>query len=127
MPAKSGDRAATPDLAGRPHPSHHYEELTMITFVRTASIAPGKNGPAMAFAHDITSYMQKTYDREVEVLRPIGGNPNRIAWTSRYQDLAAFEAFQNKLNGDKAYWELLAKNSDCFLAGSVSDSFWATA
>lgn len=99
----------------------------MIAFVRTACIVPGKNASAMAFAHEVAAHIRKTQDVQLEVLRPIGGNPSRIAWSSRYKDLAAMEAFNTKLVADKAYWELVGKHSDCFIAGSVNDSIWTTA
>ncbi len=99
----------------------------MIAFVRTASIAPGKTGSAMAFAHDVAAYIKKAHDVQLEVLRPIGGNPSRVAWSSRYKDLAAMEAFNTKLFADKAYWELVGKSSDCFIAGSINDVIWTTA
>jgi hypothetical protein len=42
----------------------------MIAFVRTASVAPGKTGAAIGFAHEIAGYMKSSYDVELEVLRP---------------------------------------------------------
>lgn len=98
----------------------------MIIFVRTAAIAPGKQASAMNFAREIAAHLKKTQDVQLEVLRPIGGNPARIAWSTRYKDLAALEATNTKLATDKAYWELVGKNSDCFIAGSVNDAIWTT-
>jgi hypothetical protein len=60
----------------------------------------------------------------VEVLVPIGGNPQRVAWSVRYKDLAAYEVVGNKLRDDKQYWEIVSKNSGLFLPGSIRDSFW---
>ena len=51
----------------------------MITFVRTGAIAPGKAPGAIAFAQKIVAYWKDNYDREIEILRPVAGNPNRIA------------------------------------------------
>jgi hypothetical protein len=98
----------------------------MIAFVRTACIAPGKNAAAMTFARAIAAHLKTTQGIELEVLRPIGGNPSRIAWSARYKDLATFETVTAKLAGDNAYWELVGKNSDCFLAGSFNDAIWTT-
>lgn len=98
----------------------------MIAFVRTAGINPGKTASAIAFAHEIAGHMKNTYDIQLEVLRPVGGNPARIAWSARYKDLAAMEAVNQKLAVDKAYWELVNKNSGDFAAGSINDAIWTT-
>lgn len=96
----------------------------MIAFVRTASIASGKFGNAMAFAKEISAYIKNHYGVEVTVLTPIGGNPWRIAWSARYPDLAALQALFDKMTADKGYWELVTKNEGCFLAGSAHDAIW---
>ena len=96
----------------------------MIAFNRIASIAPGKTSSAIKFAHEIAAYMKEAYKVELEILLPIGGNPQRIAWSTRYKDLAAFDAVSSKLLSDKHYWEIVGKGTDNFLAGSMRDSIW---
>lgn len=96
----------------------------MIAFVRTASIAPGKTAGAIAFAHEIAAYMKSSYGVDLEVLLPVGGNPSRIAWSTRYENLAALDAVNTKTLADKKYWEIVGKNSDLFLAGSINDAMW---
>ncbi len=98
----------------------------MIAFNRVASIAAGKTASAIAFAHEISSYMKEVHKVEFEVLLPIGGNPQRIAWSTRYTDLSAFDATSAKLLSDKKYWEIVGKASDNFIAGSMRDSIWRT-
>lgn len=98
----------------------------MITFVRTACVAPGKTGTALAFAHEISAYMKDGYGVDLEVLMPVGGNPQRIAWSARYKDLAALDAVNGKILADKKYWEIVGKNSDNFLPGLVRDEMWRT-
>jgi hypothetical protein len=98
----------------------------MIYFSRTASIAPGKAGDAVAFGHLIAKYIKENYDTTLEVLMPIGGNPNRIGWHTRYDSLAQWEAATAKLLTDKVYVELLAKQSNTFLPGTVHDDLWRT-
>ncbi len=98
----------------------------MIAFNRTASIAPNKTASAIGFAHEISAYMKDAYGVELEVLLPIGGNPQRIAWSARYKDLAALDAVSTKLISDKRYWELVGKSSDNFLPGSIRDTMWRT-
>ena len=75
----------------------------MILFTRTSSIAPGKLADAFAFAREISEYLEKTYDRKLQMSVPIGGNPHRIAWRSTYANLAALEEFQAKTMKDPQY------------------------
>ncbi len=98
----------------------------MITFYRIAGIAPGKTAAAMGFAHEMAGYMKLNYGVELEVMMPVGGNPQRLGWAARYADLAALDAVAAKLLGDKRYWEVVGKASDCFVAGSMQDSIWRT-
>ncbi len=96
----------------------------MIHFVRTAGIAPGKTATALGFAREVSAHMKASYGVEIEVLRPIGGNPQRVAWTARYKDLAAMESVNLRLLDDKAYWTLVNQASDNFIAGSIHDAIW---
>lgn len=96
----------------------------MIAFNRMACIAAGKTASAIAFAHEIRAYMKEVHKVDLEVLLPIGGNPQRIAWSTRYADLAAFDAISSALLADKKYWEIVGKASDNFIPGSMRDSIW---
>ncbi|MDP1901603.1 MAG: hypothetical protein Q8K96_14285 [Rubrivivax sp.] len=99
----------------------------MIAFVRTANINPGKNASAAAFAKEVCAHFKKHYDVELEVLVPVGGNPMRMAWSTRYKNLAAMEALREKLAGDTAYWGMLEQHAATFQAGSMHDAIWKTA
>ena len=99
----------------------------MISLVRTGAIAPGKGVAAAAFAQKIVDYWKNTYDRELQLLRPIGGNPNRIAWVARYKDLAEYDAVSLKSMADPKYLELLATGGDLWIAGSIHDQLWRSA
>jgi hypothetical protein len=98
----------------------------MIVFSRGAAIAPGKIGSAMAFAHQVSAYLKTTYGIELEVLMPVGGNPNRIGWSTRYADLAAMEVATTKMTADPKYWEIVNAGAANFIAGSIRDSIWRT-
>jgi hypothetical protein len=54
----------------------------MIHFMRSATIAPGKMGDAIAFANGISKYVKDTFGIDVAVLMPIGGKASRIAPTT---------------------------------------------
>ncbi len=96
----------------------------MIAFNRTAAIAAGKTASAIGFAHEIAAYMKDAYSLQLEILLPVGGNPQRIAWSTRYKDLAALDTVSTKLLADKKYWEIVGKGTDNFIAGSMRDSIW---
>jgi len=99
----------------------------MIAFVRVVGVKPGKTGTAMAFAREMSGYLKSKYQRDVEVLRPMGGNPQRVAWSSRYASMAEAEAFNNQLMADAKYWEMVnGVAAECFVAGTMHDSFWQT-
>ena len=98
----------------------------MIVFVRTAGIAPGKTAAAIGFAHEIAAYFKSNFGTELVVLSPIGGNPQRIAWSTRYKDLAAMEAVRAKSLADHQYLALTAKATGHFVGGSLNDVIWQT-
>ncbi|MBB3180281.1 hypothetical protein [Variovorax sp. Sphag1AA] len=98
----------------------------MIIFVRTAGIAPGKNASMLAFSKEIVAYIKDAYKFDVEVLLPIGGNPQRIGWTSRHKDLAEYDSVNLRLIADPKYWEILNKYIDSFMPGSAHDEIWRT-
>ena len=99
----------------------------MIAFVRVAAVKNGKVPAAMAFAKQMAAFLKTGYQIDCEVLTPVGGNPSRVAWATRYADLAAMENFSRKLVADAKYWDLVNGAADCFLAGSTHDAIWQTA
>ena len=98
--------------------------IQMIVFTRTASIAPGKAGAAAAFAHQVAAYLKSSLGIDVEVLMPVGGNPYRITWSSRYQSLGELEEKNLKMLADQKYIQLLTVGNDIFIAGSAFDTIW---
>jgi hypothetical protein len=98
----------------------------MIRFVRTASIAPGKLGDSIAFAKQVSAFVEKQTGVLLGVMLPVAGNPHRIAWRAEYATLAAMEEANSKLMGDPKYLEMLSKGKDLFIAGSLHDAIWRT-
>ncbi|MDQ2928421.1 MAG: hypothetical protein M3R22_09695 [Pseudomonadota bacterium] len=98
----------------------------MISLIRTASIMPGKGPDAWAFAHKVAAYWKKHFGHELELLRPIGGNPGRIAWSAHYDSLAAYEQVQARILQDKKYSTLLVAAGGLFVPGSLHDDIWQT-
>jgi hypothetical protein len=58
---------------------------------------------------------------EVSTALPVGGNPNRIGWASRDENLGALEASRLKLMADPKYKDRVAQAAENFIAGSVHD------
>jgi hypothetical protein len=98
----------------------------MIAFVRVVCVKPGKQGSAMTFAKEISAFLKGSYHLDLEVLRPVGGNPQRIAWSTRYPDMAAMETTTTKMLADPKYWELVNGASECFIGGTTRDAIWQT-
>jgi hypothetical protein len=96
----------------------------MITIIRSAAIAPGKTGDAIAFAKTIAKYIEEKYGTKLQLLMPIGGNPNRIAWLGHYESLAQWETLATKATTDAEYMALIVNNAPTFLPGSVHDEIW---
>ncbi len=96
----------------------------MIHYTRTIAIAPGKTIEAFAFAREITEFLQKKYDRKMQLAVPVGGNPQRISWRDTYPGLAALEEFQARVMQDAEYLALLTRAGPLFVAGSANDEIW---
>lgn len=98
----------------------------MIAFYRNTSIAAGKVGGAIAFAKQIAKYVKDKHGLELSIAMPVGGNPNRIGWASRFESLSALEITMNAINADPNYLEMVAKGSENFIPGTVHDEMWRT-
>jgi hypothetical protein len=98
----------------------------MIAFYRSAAIAPGKVGSAVAFAKEISAYVKDKNKTDLLIAMPVGGNPNRIGWSTHYENLGDLENKMNQLMTDPKYLEMVAKGSENFIAGSVRDEIWRT-
>jgi len=99
----------------------------MIFVVRTGAVAPGKGVQAFGFAQKIVAYWKSNFDHDIELRRPIGGNPNRIAFAANYKDLIDYERVTQKSSTDQKYMELLASGAECWIPGSINDELWRTA
>jgi hypothetical protein len=100
------------------------ERNGMITFVRTATIAPGKTVEALGFARQIAELVEKITGVKVSVSMPVAGNPFRIAWVAAEPDLGAVESNTNKLLSNPEYMKLSESAASLFLPGSAHDEMW---
>ncbi len=98
----------------------------MLTFVRTASTAPGKTIEAVKFAHQAAQMIEKLTGAKFSVSVPAAGNPMRIAWIGTLADMTELETVWKKLMSDGEYVNLVESNSPNFLPGSVHDEIWTS-
>ena len=98
----------------------------MIAFYRNAAIAPGKVGSAVAFAQQVAAHIHDKHGVTLSIAMPMAGNPNRIGWAARYENLAAFEAKMAAITSDPHYKDMAAKGAENFIAGSIHDELWRT-
>jgi hypothetical protein len=96
----------------------------LITLHRSASIAPGQLRSAIAFAKEVAGLIKAKTGAEVSVSLPVAGNPNRVAWTARFENLGDHESTMDRLRNDAPYGELVAKGSMNFIPGTVFDELW---
>ena len=96
----------------------------MIAFYRTASIAPGKLTSSLAFAKEIAAYITATTGATLSVAMPIGGNPNRVGWSTSFESLADFDAMMTSLMSDPTYVQMVVSGADNFIPGTVRDEIW---
>ncbi|MEZ5144940.1 MAG: hypothetical protein R2726_20845 [Acidimicrobiales bacterium] len=89
----------------------------MIRFIRTAHAKPEYAIDALFFAVEVAEYLNDTYpDNPVEVFTQRFGPHSRLVWSIDFEDLAAFETYQAKLNQDGTYWEVMGKTAEWFTA-----------
>lgn len=96
----------------------------MILFARTGSLAPGKETEAIGFAQEMCSYIKQTIGLDVEAFVPIGGNPMRVGWVSRHDNLQNVEDATEGLLADAGYNKRVKDAADLFIAGSMEDVLW---
>ena len=98
----------------------------MITWIRSAAIAPGKVVDAFAFVKKATKLIDDKHNIKITVSRPMAGNPTRIFWYSQHDDLQSYEREHRTINTDPAFLQMLGEASICFIAGSTHDEILQT-
>lgn len=97
-------------------------ERTMITVARSAQAANGKFAEAIAMAQEVVTYLSKTHGADITAHRQIGGNPFKIVWVNRFENMTAYETFTGAIMSDPKYHEILANAGDLFTESSLSDT-----
>jgi len=96
----------------------------MITFVRTFSIAPGKNAEVMSFTRQARKLFADKFGVELRATVPIGGDPNRIAYSANFESLAEYERTLLKIVADSDYQKLIAAYMPHIDHGTTQDQLW---
>lgn len=98
----------------------------MITWIRSAAIAPGKVGDAFSFVRKAARLVQDRHNITISISRPIAGNPTRIFWSSQHPSLQEYERDHQKINSDPEFLQMLAEAAHYFIAGSTHDEILQT-
>jgi hypothetical protein len=95
----------------------------MIRFERTLRAAGGKGREAIAWAQEVTAYLNgKFAETNLQVFTQRFGEVNTISWQADFDSLASLDNFQQAINVDMGYWELVGKTNGLFLEGSINDT-----
>jgi hypothetical protein len=92
----------------------------MIRFQRSMQLKRGRH--AMRWAKELTDYMNTAHGRpSLELFRSRFGNVSTVYWTADFKDLAALQAWQQRVGADPGYRELVIKSIDLVIDGTVKD------
>ena len=96
----------------------------MVTFLRNYEVKTGKLPEALALAQEAMGHIKKTYDIDVDIYMPVGGNPLRIGLVAEYENMGEVEAQLGRLAADASWPKIMSKAADLIVEGSVTDEFW---
>lgn len=99
----------------------------MLTAIREVGVFPGKGAAARTLMMDLIALAREIAGVDVEVVRPVGGNPQRIASFTRFKDLAAYEAAWAKIGADPRFAQKMQMTIDVFVPGSMHEVLWQSA
>jgi len=95
-----------------------------VTLHRTAQVKQGKNEAAVAWAREITAYVNEHFPgHSVRTYSETFGDLGTIHWLVNYESLAAYEEVVAMISADAGYQALIEKifEGDLFVDGSVKD------
>ena len=77
-------------------------------------------------AQKFVSHIKEAQGLEIQLIRQVGGNPRTIAWTSRHDSLAAFEANMQAIETNEVYQAMSQEAGGIFKDGTLADQLYAT-
>ena len=93
----------------------------MIRFQRTMRVRRGRH--ATRWAKELSDYMNTVHGQpRLQLFSSRFGNVSTIYWVADFEDLAALQAWQEKVGADAGYRELVKKSFDIVLDGTVEDA-----
>jgi hypothetical protein len=95
----------------------------MIRFQRSLRAVGGKGREATAWAQEVTTYLNGKFgETHFQVFTQRFGDINTISWQANFDSLASLENYQQAINGDQGYWDLVDKIDGLFLDGTLNDT-----
>ena len=100
----------------------------MIILLRTTEISEGKMFEAIAYAKEMTTYMNDNFDTNLRILTNIGGKVNQIHFLNEYESHADIEDLRAKFIADSTAMELMEKSQEAglFVGSSIVDNLYRT-
>jgi hypothetical protein len=74
------------------------------------------------WAKEVLDYTNAVHGKSFQLFRSRFGNLSKIYWMADFEDLAALEAWQQKVGGDPNYRALVKKAFDIIIPGTVEDT-----
>ena len=94
-----------------------------IRWMRSAVIANGKLGEALAWSKEVAAYVEKKHNVKIDTWLDAFGTMGAIRWTIEFPDLATVDKVQMQILGDQEYFKYLEKagKSGYLLEGQTTD------
>lgn len=95
----------------------------MIRFQRSLRAIGGKGREATAWAQEVTTYLNSKFgETNLQVFAQRFGDINTLIWQGDFDSLTSLNSYQQAINRDQGYWELVDKTEGFFMEGSISDT-----
>ena len=95
----------------------------MLRFQRSLRARGGKGREAAAWAQEVTTYLNgKLAQTNLKVFTHRFGDVNTITWQADFDSLASLNDYQQAVDGDKGYWQLVDKSEGLYLEDSIQDT-----
>ena len=99
----------------------------MIRFERSVQVKSGKFQEAVAVAHEVNDHIRANYSgTDLGFFSGQFGQQGRLVWHFDFEDLAALEAFQQRLAADEEYGQIVSRGQDVIVPGSIYDEVLAS-
>ena len=95
----------------------------MIRYERSLLAAAGKAREAAAWAQEVTAYLNgKLPQAKIQAFTHRFGDVSTITWQADFDSLASLENYQQAVNADQGYWQLIDQTDELFAEGSIYDT-----